>query len=187
MRSPPAQPNHFLLTAYPAAEGSAPAAADPRRAKDADHYQGDPPPPNLNGKRATRQARPLPQYPRRAKDADHYQGDPPPPNPNGKRATRRAVIPRDTVDGLQRELAGKLDKQAHLLALNGSSTRQATLTLARAERTWTEHAAQAAASTLENERCLSKASDAPDRARLKRPRACDGGEDSGDRCLPRRV
>jgi len=28
-----------------------PLPQDPRRAKDADHYQGDPPPPNLNGKR----------------------------------------------------------------------------------------------------------------------------------------
>ena len=81
-----------------------------------------------------RQARSLPQDPRRAKDADHYQGDLPPPNLDGKRAARRASIPHAVVDDLQRDLAQKLDKQEHLLALNGSSTPQAARTLARAER-----------------------------------------------------
>jgi len=134
-----------------------------------------------------KQARSPPQDPRRAKDADHYQGDLPPPNPDAKRAARRASIPHDIVNSLQRGLAGKLEKQAHLLALNGSSTAQAAQTLARAERTSTRHAARAAASTLDNGRPLSTASDTQDTARLKRPRACDGGEDSDNRRLPRPV
>ena len=134
-----------------------------------------------------RRARSPPQDPRRAKDADHYQGDLPPPNLDGKRSARRASIPHAVVDDLQRDFAQKLDKQEHLLAINGSSTTQAARTLARAERTSRQSAARAVASTLESERPLSAASDAPDTARLKRPRACNGGEDSGDRCLSRRV
>ena len=133
-----------------------------------------------------KQARSPPQDPRRAKDADHYQGDLPPPNLDGKRSARRVSIPHAVVDDLQRDFAQKLDKQEHLLAINGSSTTQAARTLARAERTSRQSAARAVASTLESERPLSAASDAPDTARLKRPRACDG-EDSGDRCLSRRV
>ena len=85
-------------------------------------------------------------------EPDHYDGSSPLPNRGGKRASRRADIDTSGVQLLQAALSRKLDKHAHILALNQPSgkalTPQAKDALTQAKLTSKAHADKAAAAPL---------------------------------------
>ena len=85
-------------------------------------------------------------------EPDHYDGSSPLPNRGGKRASRRADIDTSGVQLSQAALSRKLDKHAHILALNQPSgkalTPQAKDALTQAKLTSKAHADKAAAAPL---------------------------------------